>query len=180
MKINPESSSIIDSCKRSFRKAGLNRKGISLLEICIAMALFSVLLFPLWRSLQQSSEIIQLGSQELEILNIGSSFISQASRIPPGVLSEKEENLVLDRLGWFHTFYLDQAKKYPISIAPWDPDTCKISYKVEKFSPNGRFDPVPNGPSKISVPKMLTVNITYKDKHVGEKSIQFPVIIFNN
>ncbi len=154
------------------------------------MVVFSILILPLWMTLRQSTEIIQVSSHELSVVNLGMSFIAQLKRIPTQFLEETTSEVSLeskpsdvgnDFSRVSRRYFIGSGnKRFPIDLIPWDPKTTSATYEIKDFNPEGRFSP-----SKARValrdsrlPKLVTLKILFKDRSGLERTGLFPVLLF--
>jgi len=143
----------------------MRRFGHSLVEILCALALFAVLLLPLWTSLIQSNEIIQVGYHELEVQSIGTTFISQVKHIAA-------ENFVqiLTPLPYPDDKGIVKLppKGIAIEMPKWNKDVFSITFSVTGFC-QSQYN---------RLARWVEIEVKWKDQ-VGEaKSACFPVVLF--
>ncbi len=156
------------------------RTAVSMTEVLVAIVLLAIILFPIWASFRQSVEIIQMGHRDLEVLDLGASFLSQVRDIKGnGIIEGRNIPLEIKNSRTYHLFQIpiatwtiDIANKVNIELAPWEPKSCKVSVSFENFP----FDPA----DQMGVTaKIARLTVSWSEKTGEEKTRRFSTLIFD-
>ncbi|MBF0500189.1 MAG: prepilin-type N-terminal cleavage/methylation domain-containing protein [Candidatus Riflebacteria bacterium] len=140
----------------------LLRKGFSLIEILIALAIMALMLIPLWNQFAQSTSIIRIGQHDLEVLNIGLSFTSQAS------LFDFERMTYLPKSPITQIGSGDiQLEGYRIHLPSWNSQLMKLESEVRELGSS-------LAPRDL---KIVQLTVRWKESLGPERVGVFPVLL---
>lgn len=148
--------------------------GVTMVEIMIALFILGLILGPLMLSFMQSSRIIRIGIHDLEVLNIGYSFVSQVRKLRSGLLPETGGEQPLPQPGGDGIVRLGgPGAGNPIIMPNWDPRIFSIKYRISAF---------PIAPTADGIPrqgKIVVLKVTAPGKIGPQRPSQFPVLLID-
>jgi len=111
----------------------MNPKGLTLIEILIAVAVFVSSIMPIWYLFSKSSENIAEGEFESQILNVGNAFIEQVKRFQGSLLPETSDEIAIfpQKSNKYHLG--GPTGKNDVYLPEWDAANIQLRYAVKKF-----------------------------------------------
>jgi prepilin-type N-terminal cleavage/methylation domain-containing protein len=149
------------------------RRGLTLLELLIAVALLTFLMIPIWGSLVGSRETITLGQHDLEILDVVASFRTQARTYLPERFPDADDVLLVPTPTDTATtsfWVTGQAGLPEILLPAWNAEVVEIRYSADEFP----MVPTPSGQPRLGRRLRLVVK---PDRTKAGTERVFPVII---
>lgn len=141
------------------------RRGLSLIEVLVAVCLLGILILPLLHTYVQSSGGIQVGQSESTILNLGGSFIAQVRQLSPTDLPPTAGPVTLTPAPDGKYKIGNSPGAAPIELPPWDHRQMTLSYEIA---------PLPTMPREA---RLFLFKVQWTAKIGGTRQSVFPVVI---
>ncbi len=142
------------------------RSGISLIETVVALTVLALILIPLWTTLMQSQVVTQIGRQELEVLNLGGSFLSQAQTMQAAGIP-----LVSDQAVPNGTSQITLGAGQTIRLPAFS-SSIQVKYSAQTFA---LATPPLGGTPRNAV--VLTLTASWQDANGKNKSATFATLV---
>jgi len=150
------------------------RRGLSLVEVLVALFILGLTLLPLFGLYSQSSAVVRIGRHDMEAMNFGSSFISQARKFLPRHITctNGEVKLLaiqnnLLRLG-------PVGVPNEIEIPVLDQSVFQAAYSIKDFAMSPANDGV------VREAKQIVLKISWKESIGKEKSACFTALVVDD
>ena len=145
------------------------RRGVSLVELMIALFIFGLILAPLFNAYVQSSTIIKIGQHDLEVLNLGSSFASQIRARDLASMTITTSDILLSPCpGGGAISFGNPAIE--IEMPAWDSTMFSLSLSTKNVSlPGGWLGPPP-------IARLCSLKVMWKERLGQTRTMVFPVL----
>lgn len=116
-------------------KEEVKRRGLTLVEILVAIALMGASIIPIWLMFFQSQANIIEGQLESQIVNLGTAFLGQVRGMNPRTLTPTAGALPIAPLPSDEYLLPGFPPNVRIILPPWPANDCQLTYEIQVFNP---------------------------------------------
>lgn len=155
-------------------RQGKTRRGLSLVEVLVALFVLGLTILPLFGLYSQSSAVVRIGRHDIEAMNFGSSFISQARKLLPRnvTCTNGDMKLLAIQNGQLRLGPVGVANTIEVPLL--DQAIFQTTYSIASFA----MSPANDG--MLREAKQIVLKISWKESLGKDKSACFTALVIDD